>query len=58
MEISSQYTVQVTLLQVPMLAIFCFIYNTQLTVPITSSNSFVYATCHANSPDSGAAGHR
>jgi len=49
MEISSQYTVQVTLLQVPMLAIFCFIYNTQLA-EITPSNSFVYASRTGDPP--------
>ena len=43
MEISSQYTVQVTLLQLPILVIFSFVYNTFLTVPITYENSIMYA---------------
>ena len=41
MEISSQYTVQVTMVQLPILAIFSFVYNQFLHVPITYKNSFM-----------------
>jgi hypothetical protein len=54
MEISSQYTVQVTLLQLPILVMFSFVYNEFLTVPITYQNSIMCVSCapcaHTHSP--------
>jgi len=44
MEISSQYTVQVTLLQIPVLVIFSLINNNFIQGEITVENSFLYVT--------------